>query len=155
MIEYELGSSRFQYLDAGLFPDEMNLYRYDLPERVSAGFKTARSILGETAGFGFFDDDVLQHLSSTYESRLSNPSRSNGGVGTPFISCLLNPSLSVITSTWVHNTDKRLYRIETDRSEVIIPTSFQSEDCPQDWQLHAPEVLVIGDVAPSQVEEIR
>lgn len=140
---------RYEYLDHDLFPEQVQIYRFDQDDRVSNGFETARTIisrdLGLTAMHGFLGDDVTCHLASNFSARLAKPSKSNAGVGSPFVSGSFKPSQPQLKGIESRGEieDSSLYTMTVPRTRIIVPTLFKHPHL-KNWQEHAPEVLVVG-----------
>lgn len=117
----------FQFLDQTQFPEFVDLYRFDIDSRVAGGMRTARTVLAEQRGIapmhGFFESDITHHLLSGYDSRLDKPSRSNAGVGSPFVSAAFRPSGSMLQGMQgrADFEDSALFRIRVHRSRVVVP----------------------------------
>jgi hypothetical protein len=152
-------SKEFEFLNKS-HPDMVDVWRYDQDERSLEGFKTARTILanrlGVAASFGFFDEDVRLHLQSSYQQRLDQPSRTNSGVGSPFVSGMLQPSRLV--ENWIRrhpdSIKTSLYRVAVPRNRLIVPTQGNDLSLP-DRQKNSLEVLVVGDIDRESIKETK
>jgi hypothetical protein len=152
-------SKEFEFLNKS-HPDMVDVWRYDQDERSLEGFKTARTILanrlGVAASFGFFDEDVRLHLQSSYQQRLDQPSRTNSGVGSPFVSGMLQPTRLI--EDWIRQQPDfiktSLYRVTVPRDRLIVPTQGNDLSLP-DWQKYSLEVLVVGDIDRESNKETK
>lgn len=114
--------------------------------------------MGKKATFGFSDMEVTMHLASNYTKRLETPSRTESGIGSPFVSAALEPSnihLAGLAKDETRLATSSLFRFQVPRSRVIVPKLFKPPgSVGYNWQRFALELLVIGDISPEDVEVV-
>ena len=157
---YCIHTSNSEYLDHDKFPEQVEVYRFDLDSRVSTGRETARTIIARPAGlpalYGFFDTDVSDHLRSDYPSRLESPSKSHASIGSPFVSGAFEPCqfLPKGMESRGEIKDSSLFLISVARERVIVPTILKRPNS-DNWQRDTTEVLIVGDIDPTNIRRIR
>jgi hypothetical protein len=147
----------YEALDNRLFPEEVELYRFDMDHRVEQGIKTARTILtgedGRVMTFGFKNRDITSHLRSSYESRLQKRHETTSSAGSPFVSASLRvPFLmlkGMIDRGELHGSS--LFRLNVDRTRVIVPRQHGLYGVDES-KMGIFEVLIVGDVARDDME---
>ena len=101
-------------------------------------------------------DNPWIHLLSSYQQRLDQPSKTNSGVGSPFVSGMLQPSRLV--ENWIRrhpdSIKTSLYRVAVPRNSLIVPTQGNDLSLP-DWQKNSLEVLVVGDIDRESIKETK
>lgn len=151
--------TKYEYLAPDQYPEQIEVYRFDVDTRVESGIQTARTMLAKDLGIpamhGFFDLDVTCHLGSNFISRLNRPSGSLAGIGSPFVSVSFKPSRLMRDGMERRGEieTSSLFLMTIQRERIIVPTEYRLPNM-EYWQKYAFEVLIVGDVDKESIYRI-